>query len=123
MMKPLRKRGKNGGLSKEVKYMKNKILFLIDLTDKSVFSEEEFCELIKNYPHNAIILVTRDQKRAVAGFAGNCTRYINLEGAPLYMKKDLLTYDGLENSVIIATGRDLDAAGETYNQQWQPNDT
>lgn len=87
-------------------------LFLIDLTDKPLFDEKEFNEKIVHYPDGSVVLVTRDQKMAIAGFSGNSTRFILGSGEPLFLPKDLLTYDGVENHVYVVTGRDLDTAGQ-----------
>ena len=91
-----------------------KPLLCFDLTEKEFKTEEEFSSLIQRYPSETVVLVTSEQKKKIACFSGNSTRYMDATGAPLYTQRDALVYDNSENSVIVATGRDLDGIGETF---------
>jgi hypothetical protein len=88
--------------------MKNKRIFLIDLTNRPKITQAEFEKSILYYPNRSVCIVTPEQKIKILGFSGNAIRFVRGENTELKINDEVMVYDGVEASVYIVTGRNLD---------------
>lgn len=93
-----------------------KRLFIYDFRKEDILTEkklEKYLLEVEDFPGiaDAAILVTIQQKQAIAGFPGNSTRYIPADNEPYCSDRDILVYDAINMTVSILSEGDMKHLG------------
>lgn len=97
------------------------VKFIFDITFRNFKTESDFIKIAECYPSSSMLLVTPEQKQTCAGFSGNYTRYVDSSDVeitrtsdldPLYLKRDILVFDGPSGDWMIVVAKELETIGK-----------